>query len=79
MRNETIDEIVDSAIPDNALPEQWDVAGLHAECLRLLALDLPLAEWAKEDGDQPRRGARADHGRRRPQDGRKDGQLPVPS
>ncbi len=23
---------------------------LHAECLRLLALDLPLAEWAKEEG-----------------------------
>ena len=50
MRNETIDEIVATAIPDNALPEQWDVAGLHAECLRLLAVDLPLAEWAKEDG-----------------------------
>jgi preprotein translocase subunit SecA len=50
MRNETIDEIVATAIPANALPEQWDVAGLHAECLRLLALDLPLAEWAKEDG-----------------------------
>ncbi len=49
MRNETIDEIVESAIPGNALPEQWDVAGLHAECLRLLAVDLPLAEWAKED------------------------------
>jgi preprotein translocase subunit SecA len=50
MRNETIDEIVATAIPDNALPEQWDVAGLHAECLRLLAVDLPLAEWVKEDG-----------------------------
>jgi preprotein translocase subunit SecA len=50
MRNETIDEIVAAAIPDNSLPEQWDVAGLHAECLRLLAVDLPLAEWAKEDG-----------------------------
>jgi preprotein translocase subunit SecA len=50
MRNETIDEIVATAIPDNALPEQWDMAGLHAECLRLLAADLPLAEWANEDG-----------------------------
>ena len=38
------------AIPDNSLPEQWDIAALHAECLRLLALDLPLAEWAKEEG-----------------------------
>ena len=75
MRNETIDEIVDSAIPDNALPEQWDVAGLHAECLRLLAVDLPLAEWAEGGRDRPRRGAGADHGRRRSQDGRKIGQC----
>jgi preprotein translocase subunit SecA len=50
MRNETIAEIVARAIPDNALPEQWDIAGLHAECLRLLALDAPLADWAKEEG-----------------------------
>jgi preprotein translocase subunit SecA len=59
MRNETIDEIVAVAIPENALPEQWDVAGLHAECLGLLALDLPLAEWAKEEGiDRDQIGAR---------------------
>jgi preprotein translocase subunit SecA len=50
MRYETIAEIVAQAIPENALPEQWDIAGLHAECLRLLALDLPLADWAKEEG-----------------------------
>ena len=50
MRLETIDEMVAAAIPENSLVEQWDVQGLHAECLRLLALDLPLAEWAKEEG-----------------------------
>ena len=50
MRMETIDEMVASAIPENSLAEQWDMAALHAECLRLLALDLPLAEWAKEEG-----------------------------
>ncbi|MGE0257886.1 MAG: preprotein translocase subunit SecA [Alphaproteobacteria bacterium] len=50
MRNETIAEIVARAIPENALPEQWDIAGLHPECLRLLALDVPLADWAKEEG-----------------------------
>jgi preprotein translocase subunit SecA len=50
MRSETITEIVARAIPENALSEQWDVAGLHAECLRLLALDVPLADWAKEEG-----------------------------
>jgi preprotein translocase subunit SecA len=50
MRLETIDEMVASAIPENSLAEQWDTPALHAECLRLLALDLPLAEWAKEEG-----------------------------
>jgi preprotein translocase subunit SecA len=50
MRMETIEEMVASAIPENSLAEQWDMAALHAECLRLLALDLPLAEWAKEEG-----------------------------
>jgi preprotein translocase subunit SecA len=50
MRNETIEEMVAQAIPENSLAEQWDTPALHAECLRLLALDLPLAEWAKEEG-----------------------------
>ena len=50
MRLDSIAEAVGRAIPENSLPEQWDLAGLHAECLRLLALDLPLAEWAKEEG-----------------------------
>src|SRR5437764_1099050 len=50
MRNDSIADAVARTIPENSLPEQWDLAGLHAECLRLLALDLPLAEWAKEEG-----------------------------
>ena len=50
MRGETIEEMVARAIPQNSLAEQWDTPALHAECLRLLALDLPLAEWAKEEG-----------------------------
>src|SRR5437763_6550452 len=50
MRNDSVTYAVARAIPENSLPEQWDLAALHAECLRLLALDLPLAEWAKEEG-----------------------------
>jgi preprotein translocase subunit SecA len=50
MRAETVEEATGRAIPENALPEQWDAAGLHAECLRLFALDLPIAEWTKEEG-----------------------------
>jgi preprotein translocase subunit SecA len=50
MRSDSIAEIVGQAIPENSLAEQWDVAGLHAECLRVVALDLPIVDWAKEDG-----------------------------
>jgi preprotein translocase subunit SecA len=50
MRAETVEETVGRTIPENALPEQWDAAGLHAECLRLFALDLPITEWTKEEG-----------------------------
>src|SRR5271154_5516685 len=50
MRTETVSEAVAHAIPENALAEQWDIAGLHAECLRLVALDLPLSQRGKEEG-----------------------------
>jgi preprotein translocase subunit SecA len=50
MRAESITATVALAIPDNSLPEQWNIQALHAECLRLLDLDLPVAEWAKEEG-----------------------------
>jgi len=50
MRHEVIDNMVSRAIPEKAYPEQWDVALLHEECLRLLGLDLPVADWAKEEG-----------------------------
>ncbi|HTZ78394.1 MAG TPA: preprotein translocase subunit SecA [Stellaceae bacterium] len=50
MRHEVIENLVARTIPQNALPDQWDVTALHEECLRLLNLDLPVADWAKEEG-----------------------------
>jgi preprotein translocase subunit SecA len=50
MRHEVIEGVVARAIPPNALPDQWDVEGLHAEGLRVLNVDLPVADWAKEEG-----------------------------
>ncbi|MBV8651538.1 MAG: preprotein translocase subunit SecA, partial [Alphaproteobacteria bacterium] len=50
MRHEVVEGIVDRCIPRNALPDNWDVKGLHEETLRLLNLDLPIADWAKEEG-----------------------------
>jgi preprotein translocase subunit SecA len=50
MRHHLVDEIVTRCIPENAYPEQWDLDGLHEEALRLLALNLPIRDWAKEEG-----------------------------
>src|SRR6202021_808900 len=37
-------------VPENAYPEQWDVKGLREELKRVLNIDLPVDEWAKEEG-----------------------------
>ncbi|MEQ8195240.1 MAG: SEC-C metal-binding domain-containing protein, partial [Rhodospirillales bacterium] len=50
MRHQVIDDLVASYIPEKALPEQWNVSALHGEILRIFGLDLPIAEWAKEEG-----------------------------
>ena len=50
MRHQLIEDIVAKRIPENAMPEQWDAAGLKAEVQRLFNLDLPIEDWAKEEG-----------------------------
>jgi preprotein translocase subunit SecA len=50
MRHEVIDAAVDRTIPQNALADQWDTTALHDECERLFSLDLPIADWAREEG-----------------------------
>jgi preprotein translocase subunit SecA len=50
MRHAVIDQLVSRHIPENAYPEQWDTPGLQDEVTRVLGLDLPITEWAKEEG-----------------------------
>ncbi len=50
MRHNAIDELVAKHVPENAYPEQWDTAGLREEIQRILGIDLPVDEWAKEEG-----------------------------
>jgi preprotein translocase subunit SecA len=50
MRHAVIDDLVSKHVPENAYPEQWDVAGLKTELTRVLGLDLPVDAWAKEEG-----------------------------
>ncbi|MFB9355624.1 preprotein translocase subunit SecA [Sneathiella chinensis] len=67
MREDTIDNLVDTHIPEKAYPEQWDVQGLREEVRKVLALDLPVDEWAQEEGiaDEEIRERLKDHANRR--------------
>jgi preprotein translocase subunit SecA len=50
MRHEVIEELVARHIPPNAYAEQWDTAGLKEAVSNIFGLDLPIAEWAAEEG-----------------------------
>jgi preprotein translocase subunit SecA len=50
MRHAYVDDVVAKHIPEHAYAEQWDVAGLKDEINRVLGLELPVDEWAKEEG-----------------------------
>ncbi len=50
MRTEIIDAMVSRCIPPKAYAEQWDTDALHEEVLRIFGKDIPIADWAKEDG-----------------------------
>ena len=50
MRHDVIDAWVARAMPEKAFAEQWDVEGLTETLKNELALDLPIAKWAAEEG-----------------------------
>ena len=50
MRHAAVEELVAKHVPENAYPEQWDVTGLKESLARVLNLDPPVEQWAKEEG-----------------------------
>ncbi|MCC0003300.1 MAG: preprotein translocase subunit SecA [Methylobacteriaceae bacterium] len=50
MRESVIERLVARHIPRDAYAEAWDVQGLHDSVEEILALDAPVADWAKEEG-----------------------------
>ena len=50
MRHQVIDNLISEHIPEKAYAEQWDTAGLKEEVALTLGLDLPVEEWAAEEG-----------------------------
>jgi preprotein translocase subunit SecA len=50
MRHAYVEDVVAKHVPEHAYAEQWDTPGLRAELKRVLDVDLPVDEWAKEEG-----------------------------
>jgi preprotein translocase subunit SecA len=50
MRHDVVENIISKAIPPRSYPEQWNIEQLKAAAQTYLNLDLPIEEWAKEDG-----------------------------
>ncbi len=50
MRHQVIDELVARHIPEHAYAEQWDTEGLTVAAKEIFGLDLPVNDWAAEEG-----------------------------
>lgn len=50
LRHQLIDELVTRHIPATAYAEQWNAKGLRTELAGVLGIDLPVDEWAAEEG-----------------------------
>ena len=50
MRHDLIEDIVARHIPESVMPEQWTMDELRDDCSRIFNMDLPISEWAGEEG-----------------------------
>ncbi len=50
MAEDTLHELIENTMPKGTYLEQWKLEGLQIEILRIFGLDLPIADWAQEEG-----------------------------
>jgi preprotein translocase subunit SecA len=50
MRRDVVDGLVKRTIPEGVYAEQWKIGELKEEVQRIFGLDLPIEDWAKEEG-----------------------------
>jgi len=50
MRYEVIDDLLDQYMPPKTYADQWDTEGLYAQVIEKLGVDVPVMEWAAEEG-----------------------------
>jgi preprotein translocase subunit SecA len=49
-RNDVISDLIEKHMPPKAYAEQWDIDGLNEKVKSTLGLELPLHDWAAEEG-----------------------------
>ncbi|MCP4205853.1 MAG: preprotein translocase subunit SecA [Shimia sp.] len=50
MRHEVIGDMVEQYLPPKTYADQWDTEGLYASTIEHLGVDVPVIEWAAEEG-----------------------------
>ncbi|MGB0411984.1 MAG: SEC-C metal-binding domain-containing protein, partial [Pikeienuella sp.] len=50
MRHSLVDDMVAAAMPERAYADQWDIDGLDSQIREVFALELPVHDWAAEEG-----------------------------
>ena len=50
MRHQVVDDLVDAHIPAKSYADQWNSEGLYAAVLEKVGVDVPVVEWANEEG-----------------------------
>jgi preprotein translocase subunit SecA len=50
MRRDVVDSLIKRTIPEGVYAEQWKVGELKDDIQRIFGLDLPVEDWAKEEG-----------------------------
>ncbi len=51
VRSDVVNGLIDQHIPQQSLEEMWDVQGLEERLKGELVLEMPIAQWLKEDSD----------------------------
>jgi len=50
MRHQVIDDMIDQYMPPDTYADQWDTEGLYADVIQKLGIDVPVIDWADEEG-----------------------------
>ncbi len=50
MLDEVVEDMIVQAIPPKSYPEQWDTESLTQEAKRIIGVDVPVKDWAAEEG-----------------------------